>query len=1018
MSGTGGDEQKARLETELNELREVSSVMGLEDIVYGQHEPGSTANKIQRSILYLQRPDAAEFEDIRQSIASNGLTHSDFEHSFINTYDAVSPENTPSLSSIVANSEGTSLQPDIFKYEDSPWEVFGSSLVNSLNSFAAGIGRVIPAAFAAGGNESEWVKSWMDSVDQWAEEATFRVSNDAQKGFFNEPSFKTFAYGMGNGIGSILPAIGTGGAGYIVGGGSKVAAAIGAGMGSYFHMLEASYQEARANGLSMNDAAAYAQLIAPVIATTEVAGLGMLGRSMTRPLTRSASRKLFAPGVKHLAEKGLTRETMRDAIRLTRNQFNSGKAFFGAKAAAVGSRMAEGFAIEGGQEFIQSYIESFGQQMYDDYFAEAGAKPGEGMFGTDVMSKATFMRALEEGLFGGIIGAGMAGPAAIAKPLMGESMFHYISRAKQDNNPANIAKLKALITEMEKQQRLNPEEAATAMSTVDEMVAMNQRIWANQTDSAARYQSYHMFNFVDHFRDHREKVAKEMNTEDYQEKSNEVGRLFDEIDRDLNGIINQIADENRALNLAASHPQLFENIKALNQQLPEHLRLKKGVLARANNVGQVDRQGKLERERDRATKKGDTMSRVAAEEALKSEFEIGLTEEEMLEQDQEQQQPTREEGKFTTYDFKGTEVTQEAIDSHEDITQAYKDLISNPEFTQAPAAQQLEMQEQFLSEMMDKYGVDKAGINLVMDETQRGKIESMIKEGDLKSQKSPVTTASIKTIITKDDRQQLADLGYTKDDVAGMKPEEAQEIINSQRQKESLEESTPTETNQDPGFTTEEEVEEEYDLFHTGDADFSLEGISVEPRVTRQGKKGKYGGLYTYGNLKDLFKFMKGNSTVSAYGIKLNDDVEIKEYSGSIERLTKEKLDELRAQGYQVVRGKSLLGKDEIVVIDKNAIKSVTKIDQSVDNILNPEKSQEKETVSPKETTKEESVPTPEEAQAEYEKLKQEGKVEEETDIDDARVEQAQEDMLSELRNRRKRKKKEALSSVILIRWL
>ena len=111
-------------------------------------------------------------------------------------------------------------------------------------------------------------------------------------------------------------------------------------------------------------------------------------------------------------------------------------------------------------------------------------------------------------------------------------------------------------------------------------------------------------------------------------------------------------------------------------------------------------------------------------------------------------------------------------------------------------------------------------------------------------------------------------------------------------------------------------------LYHTGD-NLTLDNISVEPRATRQGKKGQYGGLYTYDNLEDVNKFQKGNTTKNVFGITLKEGVEIKEYDGSIERLSKEKLEQLKSEGYQVIKGKSLLGKTEIIIIDKNAVKSV-----------------------------------------------------------------------------------------------
>lgn len=132
-----------------------------------------------------------------------------------------------------------------------------------------------------------------------------------------------------------------------------------------------------------------------------------------------------------------------------------------------------------------------------------------------------------------------------------------------------------------------------------------------------------------------------------------------------------------------------------------------------------------------------------------------------------------------------------------------------------------------------------------------------------------------------------------------------------------------------PAEATTETVQTEtgkYDLYHTGDTGLTIETISTDPRKTRQGKSGKYGGFYTYENIEDINEFAAGNKTKTKYGITLNPGVEITDYTGSIERLTKEKMDELRASGIQVIRGKSLVGKTEIVVLDKSAIKSIEEI--------------------------------------------------------------------------------------------
>jgi len=126
-----------------------------------------------------------------------------------------------------------------------------------------------------------------------------------------------------------------------------------------------------------------------------------------------------------------------------------------------------------------------------------------------------------------------------------------------------------------------------------------------------------------------------------------------------------------------------------------------------------------------------------------------------------------------------------------------------------------------------------------------------------------------------------------------------------------------------------EEKSKGFDLFHTGNDGLTVDVVSVEPRQSRQGRKGKYGGFYTYDNIKNVISFIKGNSTDSVYGIKLNDGVQITDYEGSVERLDKEKLDELRSQGVKVIRGKSLVGKTEVIVIDKSAIKSIEKINET-----------------------------------------------------------------------------------------
>lgn len=113
------------------------------------------------------------------------------------------------------------------------------------------------------------------------------------------------------------------------------------------------------------------------------------------------------------------------------------------------------------------------------------------------------------------------------------------------------------------------------------------------------------------------------------------------------------------------------------------------------------------------------------------------------------------------------------------------------------------------------------------------------------------------------------------------------------------------------------------ELFHTSNSVLTLDDISVEPRQTRQGRRGQYGGFYTYDNLEDIEKFAQGNNSANIHKITLVPGTQITEYAGSIERLDKDTLGDLRSQGIKIIKGKSLFGKTEIIIIDKSAIASV-----------------------------------------------------------------------------------------------
>lgn len=116
----------------------------------------------------------------------------------------------------------------------------------------------------------------------------------------------------------------------------------------------------------------------------------------------------------------------------------------------------------------------------------------------------------------------------------------------------------------------------------------------------------------------------------------------------------------------------------------------------------------------------------------------------------------------------------------------------------------------------------------------------------------------------------------------------------------------------------------------SGNDKLSIDDIQiVRASGQKQGKKGRvYGGLYgtsegDAAQAQGYAKMMGGTPTL--FDVRIKPGTGVLNKSGDITRLSEKYIKELTDQGYGVVTGKDPRGRDETVVIDRNAIESVGK---------------------------------------------------------------------------------------------
>lgn len=390
---------------------------------------------------------------------------------------------------------------------------FMSGLYNAGVSTVEGV-TALPGAIGliGGAGEGSWADQWVNNVNNWADNTMAGYSDAGELGIFHGGGIAGLWAGLGNGLGTVLTMMGGSGiagrASRGITGLSKMSSTVsnldkinkavqysnwssraGGFMTSMAQMYPSYYKEARQAGLDPQTAMNFAMGLSGVVSLSESWALDKVGKTFSRPMTNKVGRESARETLGALKGKVITAESFKDAVPLTMKSFAQ-------KAKAYGAKMFEGAAVEGGQEFVQSYIEDFSKYLYDQTLGTEDAK-----FGVDPFSKDSFLKAVEGGFIGGLIGGGMGSGVGsrmpftknVARGIQGESAWSVIKADVKKGRKNNIAALNGYILEDVAAGKYSQEEGKVISANIDEMYKFAKSIEPlNLKSDVAAYQLYQM----------------------------------------------------------------------------------------------------------------------------------------------------------------------------------------------------------------------------------------------------------------------------------------------------------------------------------------------------------------------------------------------------------------------------------------------------------------------------------------------------------------------------------------------
>ena len=328
-----------------------------------------------------------------------------------------------------------------------------------------------------------------------------KIEDDGSIGFSGA---RSIANGIGNGVGQLAIAIGTGGE------------SIWGRLASNTLMnFPSVYESAEQAGLDKKSSAKFSLLLAPILAATEE--LGGLQKSLAKNIFGKAATAETKQIIAKLRNEAIT-ETLERAgkgeisdetfERLAKD--TSIKFLTKIKNASLGT-LKEGTLPEMGQEMFQDALQQGAEQMYDKFFA-ANEQVGQGKFGTEFlttdpnkqfggisiggvgMTKKAFVSQVNNGVLGGLVG-GSAHIAINSNPAyLQETLFGFIDdHVKNGTGDVAMDRITKLIDYRLQNNEINEQDAQKLLKKAQQIYDVSEN-WKDIDNSdmlpSKRYEAY------------------------------------------------------------------------------------------------------------------------------------------------------------------------------------------------------------------------------------------------------------------------------------------------------------------------------------------------------------------------------------------------------------------------------------------------------------------------------------------------------------------------------------------------
>ena len=352
---------------------------------------------------------------------------------------------------------------------ESKYKKVGGYIVSDplgLSSLNAAAGKVV-------GQEvrDDFFKNWIASVDKITE--SWKAPVTESKSFFQDPSGRSLVKGLGQGLGFISSVLVT-----------KKAGAAASMATSVVQMTPMYYDEAKAAGLTDEQAASFATALAPIVGATEYFGLEAVGKVAMKPALNALRKESVVAGAKAftrvLEETGSGQKALNAAIK-------ESNTVFGKSLKTIGVGMASGAAIEGGEEFGQTYIEEGYKQYFDKVVLP------ESKFGADVRSREALLKASEGAFFGGILGGLLAGghgvfSAPSNQEVVEQSMFNIIDSS--NNKEKALSGILSNVETAKAKNTISDKEYEGAKQMAQSLYEYVKSVPVSLNNTTAKYQAY------------------------------------------------------------------------------------------------------------------------------------------------------------------------------------------------------------------------------------------------------------------------------------------------------------------------------------------------------------------------------------------------------------------------------------------------------------------------------------------------------------------------------------------------